>query len=269
MQQPPYGQGQQGYPGYPQQQPGYPPQQGYPQQPGYPPQQGYPQPGYPPQHGFPPPGYPPVGYGAPVPPPKKKRTGLILGIVGAVVVLLGAGIPLGIFAGDYYASTGAAPSSPPVAAECQVPAPVLEKAGFPSFVLAGQGTEDLPGIKQQGCSWKPGPDENVRDATMHVQITRYSGASAREQANDLFTPKAPPIPPTEVRGIGDKAVLVRLATDSAFSGSELHVLKGTTVVILEVSGWDKGFFSNSPMPQEETDAAVQAVGAEIVKKLAR
>ncbi|KDN18245.1 hypothetical protein [Amycolatopsis rifamycinica] len=257
MQQPPYGQGQQGYPGYPQQQPGYPPPQpGYPQQQGYPP-------------GYPPPGYPPAGYGAPVPPPKKKRTGLILGIIGGVAVLLGAGIPLGIIASDYFASTGAAPSSSPVPAECRVPAPVLEKAGFPSFVLGGQGDQNLPGIKQQGCSWKPGPDENVRDATMHVQITRYSGQSAREQANDLFTPKAPPLPPTEVRGIGDKALLVRLATQSAFSGSELHVLKGTTVVVLEVTGWDKGFFSNSPMPQEETDAAVQAVGAEIVKNLAR
>ena len=253
MQQPPppYGQGQ---PGYGQQGP-------YPQQPGYPP------PGYPPQQGYPQ-GNP--GYGMPMQqPPKKKRTGLILGIIGGVVVLLGAGIPLGIFAGDYFASTGAAPSSSPVPAECQVPAPVLEKAGFPSFVLGGQGTQDLPGIKQQGCSWKPGPDENVRDATMHVQITRYSGESAREQANDMFKPKAPALPPTDVRGIGDKAVLVRLATDSAFSGSELHVLKGTTVVILEVSGWDKGFFSNSPMPQDETDAAVQAVGAEIVKKLPR
>ncbi|HET6705360.1 hypothetical protein, partial [Amycolatopsis sp.] len=252
----PYGQGQQGYPGYPQQQPGYPPPQGYP-------------PGYPQQPGYPPPGYPPAGYGAPVPPPKKRRTGLILGIVVGVVVLLGAGIPLGIFASDYFASTGAAPSSSPVPAECQVPAPVLEKAGFPSFVQAGQGTQDLPGLKQQSCGWKPGPDENVRDATMHVQITRYSGESARQQANDLFTPKAPEIPPTEVRGIGDKALLVRLATKSAFSGSELHVLKGTTVVILDISGWDKGFFSNSPMPQEETDAAVQAVGAEIVKKLPR
>ncbi|MGW4064150.1 hypothetical protein ACWEGE_38075 [Amycolatopsis sp. NPDC004747] len=248
QQPPPYGHGQQGYPGYPQQQPGYPPQQGYPP-------------------GYPPPGYPPAGYGAPAPPPKKKRLGLVFGIIGGVVVLLGAGIPLGTAAADYYASTGAAPSSSPVPAECQVPAPVLEKAGFPSFVLAGQGTEGLPGIKQQGCSWKPGPDENVRDATMHVQITQYSGYGAREQADALFKPTAPPIPPTDVRGIGDKALLVRLATGSAFSGSRLHVMKGTTVVVLEVSGWDKGFFSNSPMPQEETDAAVQAVGAEIVKKL--
>ncbi|WP_410668594.1 hypothetical protein [Amycolatopsis sp. cmx-4-68] len=251
MQQPPqYGQGQQGYPGHPQQQPGYPPPE-YPRQ----------------QPGYPPPGYPPPGYGPPMPPPKKKRTGLILGIVGAVVVLLGAGIPLGIFAGDYFASTGAAPSSSPVPAECQVPAQTLEKAGFPSFALGGPGTADAPGLKQVNCSWKPGPDENVRDATLSVRITGYSGENARDSANHLFQPVAPEVPPTDVPGIGDKAVLVRLVTKSAFSGSELHVLKGTTVVIVEVSGWDKGFFSNSPMPQQETDDAVKAVGAEVVKKL--
>ncbi|MEV6879748.1 hypothetical protein [Amycolatopsis sp. NPDC051128] len=256
MQQPPqygqgqYGQGQQRYPGHPR-------QPGYPQQPGYPP------PGHPPQ------GYAPPGYGAPAQPPKKKRTGLILGIVVGVVVLLGAGIPLAIFAGDYFASTGAAPSSSPVPAECQVPAQVLEKAGFPSFTLGGQGDQNLPGIKQVGCTWKPGPDENVRDATLHVQITRYSGENAREQADDRFMPVRPGIAPTTVRGIGDKAALVRLATESAFSGAELHVLTGTTVVTVEVSGWDKGFFSKSPIPQQEADDAVKTVATEIVKKLPR
>lgn len=242
QQPPPYGQGQ---PGYGQQGPS----------------------GYPHQQGYPPPGYPPPGYGGPVRPPKKKRTGLILGIAGAVVVLLGAGIPLGIFASDYFASTGAAPSSSPVPAECQVPAQTLEKAGFPSFALGGPGTADLPGLKQVNCSWKPGADENVRDATLSVRITAYSGENARDSANHLYLPIAPEVPPTDVKGVGDKAVLVRLVTKSAFSGSELHVMKGTTVVIVEVSGWDKGFFSNSPMPQQETDDAVKAVGTEIVKKL--
>jgi hypothetical protein len=248
QQPPPYGPGQPGPPGYGQQGP-------YPQQPGYPPP-GYPQQGYP-------------GYGAPTPPPKKKRTGLIFGIAGAVVVLLGAGIPLGIFASDYFASTGAAPSSSPVPAECQVPAAVLEKAGFPSFALGGPGTANVPGLKQVNCSWKPGPGENVRDATLSVRITGYSGENARDSANHLYQPIDPAVPPTDVKGIGDKAALVRLVTKSAFSGAELHVMKGTTVVIVEVSGWDKGFFSNSPMPQQEADDAVKAVGAEVVKKLGR
>ncbi|MGW4524372.1 hypothetical protein [Amycolatopsis sp. NPDC004378] len=232
MQQPPqygYGQGRQGYPG--------------------------------------PPGYPPPGYDPPMPPPKKKRTGLIFAIIGVVVVLLGAGIPLGIFAKDYFKSTGAAPASTPVPAECQVPPQALAKAGFPSFAAGGPGTADVPGLKQVNCSWKPGPDENVRDATLSVRITAYSGENAREQANTLFQPRDPALPPTGVQGIGDKAALVRLVTKSAFSGSELHVLTGTTVVIVEVSGWDKGFFSNSPMPQQETDDAVKTVGTEVVKRL--
>jgi hypothetical protein len=260
MQQPPqygYGQGQQPPQGYPRQQPGYPQQgypQGHPQQPGYPPQQGY----------------PPPGYGGPMPPPRKKKTGLILGIVGAVVVLLGAGIPLGIFASDYFASTGAAPVSSPVPSECQVPAQVLEKAGFPSFAGTNAGgAASVPGLKQIGCGFKPGPDENVRDATMNVRVVEYSGEGASQQAKNNFMPTKPEVAPTEVRGLGDKAALVRLITQSAFSGAELHVLKGTNVFTVEISGWDKGFFSNSPIPQQEADDAVKAIGAEIVKRLPR
>ena len=90
----PYGQAQQGQPqqGQPQQG-GYPqqgfPQQGQPQQGGYPQTgpQGYPQQGFP-QQGFPqhPYGQPPHGYvGAE--PPKKKRTGLVVTAVVAVLVL--------------------------------------------------------------------------------------------------------------------------------------------------------------------------------------
>ncbi|RMI27864.1 hypothetical protein [Nocardia stercoris] len=66
----------------PQSQPGYPQQPGYPAQPGYPPQQGFAQPGYPQQ-----PGYPGYGPGYPVP-PKKSRTGLIVGLALGVVALL-------------------------------------------------------------------------------------------------------------------------------------------------------------------------------------
>ncbi|GAA5198021.1 hypothetical protein GCM10023322_70530 [Rugosimonospora acidiphila] len=98
-QQPGYADPAQG--GYPGQQPGYadPAQGGYlGQQPGYPgAPQGYPgaQPSYPGQQ----PGYPgaPQGYpgypGYPAQPPKSNRTGLIVGIVAAlVVVVVGGGI---------------------------------------------------------------------------------------------------------------------------------------------------------------------------------
>lgn len=106
-----------GYPqqqGYPQQNPGQPDygqqgygQQGYPQQPGYP-QQGYGQPGdqqqpgyqqqgYPQQPGYPQQGYGQQGYGQPeygMPPqpPQKKKTGLIVGALIAVVALVAGGL---------------------------------------------------------------------------------------------------------------------------------------------------------------------------------
>ncbi|MGX7829738.1 flagellar basal body protein FliL [Actinokineospora sp. 24-640] len=129
----PYGQ-QGGQPpqGYPQQpgQPGYPqtggqPAQGYPQQ-GYPqagPQQGYPQTG---PQGFPQAGSAPYGqqpygqqpqyggaYGYPEP-PKKKRNGLIIGVVAAVIaVSAGVGATLWLVNRD---SVQAGSDSPTTAA---------------------------------------------------------------------------------------------------------------------------------------------------------
>ncbi|SHM27320.1 hypothetical protein [Cryptosporangium aurantiacum] len=96
-------------PGYEYQQPGYP-TSGYPEPTsGYPgaPTSGYPTSGYPPGYpGAPTSGYPAAGYGTPgygtgfpaVPPPKQSKTGLILGIVAGVVVLLVIVVSLGVWA---------------------------------------------------------------------------------------------------------------------------------------------------------------------------
>jgi hypothetical protein len=90
--QPHQGQPQQGYP-----QPGYP-QQGYPQQPGYPQQQpGYPQSGQQPAQPFQQAqaydqfGQPIQGFAAPEP-PKRKRTGLIIGSTVAALALIAGAI---------------------------------------------------------------------------------------------------------------------------------------------------------------------------------
>jgi hypothetical protein len=241
-----------------------PPQYGYGQGPqGYP-QQGYPPPGMPPPgYGPPPPGYP--GYG----PPKKKRTGLILGIIGGVVVLLGAGIPLGLFAKDYYASTGAAPMSSPAPDVCKVAPQTLEKAGTTSLVNGNVKDDSQLGLKQTGCGWRPPADENVLDRKMSLHLAEYSGNDPEESAKSGFLPGTPEEHPTEVKGIGDRAVLIRIVNDTAFSGSEIRVLQGKASFTVELSGWDKGFFSNSAIPPEESDAAVKEVAAEIAKKLPR
>lgn len=242
-----------------------PPQYGYGQGP-----QGYPQQSYPPQ-GMPPPGYgpPPPGYPGYGPPPKKKRTGLILGIIGGVVVLLGAGIPLGLFAQDYYSSTGAAPMSSPAPDVCQVSPQVLEKAGTTSLVNGNVQDDPAIKLKQTGCGWRPPADEHVLDRKMNAHIAEYSGNDPEEAAKSGFLPGSPEEHPTEVKGIGDRAVLIRIVNDSAFSGSEIRVLQGKASFTVEMSGWDKGFFGNSQIPPEESDAAVKEVAAEIAKKLPR
>ncbi len=231
-----------------------------------PPQYGY---GQGPQQGYPPPGYGPPGYPGYGPPPKKKRTGLILGIIGGVVVLLGAGIPLGMFASDYYASTGADPRSEPPPEECKVPAQVLEKAGMTSLVTGGVDDDPAIGLKQIGCGWKPPADEHVRDRTLNVHIAEYSGTDPEESAKNGFLPGSPEEHPADVKGIGDRAVLIRIAGKSAFSGSELRVLQGKASFTVSLDGWDKGFFSNDAIPPEESDAVVKEMAAEISKRLPR
>ncbi len=112
-QQPPqHGYGQQPQPGW-----GQPPQPGYGQQPGpygqpqqapFGQQGGYPQQGpYGPQQGF-------GGYGGPGgPPPRKSKTGLIIGIAAAVtVVLVGGGIATAVLLNDGGDANTAAPDAP-------------------------------------------------------------------------------------------------------------------------------------------------------------
>ncbi len=122
-----------GYPpapgGYPPAQGGYPPAQGYPPQQGYPPAQGYPtqqgypqQQGYPPAQGYEPPttAYPPGGFppgaGTPMPPaqpPKKPFAGKLVGILGAVVLLVIVGAAKFGLANFFDRATGPkAPSDP-------------------------------------------------------------------------------------------------------------------------------------------------------------
>ncbi|MEU3621598.1 hypothetical protein BS329_21840 [Amycolatopsis coloradensis] len=257
MHQPPQGYGQgpgQGPPpgpGYGQQQPGYgPPQPGG---------QGY----------GPPPGYPPPGYGQP---PKKKKTGLIVGLVVGGVVLLGLGIPGGIFASEYYSSVGKAPVSQQPPAECKVSPETLTKAVTTSFQGVRENEIKAGDIvtKQYGCSWAAPDGDNVHDRTLQVMVYRHEGPDAEKRAAESSVGSAAPSErQQQVQGIGEKAVLVSLDTDSAFSGAELRFTRGVYVGIVTYKGWDKGFFTNSPIPPAESAEAAKSVGAELAKNLPR
>ncbi|MFF9024961.1 hypothetical protein [Streptomyces eurythermus] len=129
----------------------YPQQAPYPQQQPYPPQ---PYPGgqpHPPQQPYPGWGVPPMA-----PPPRKRRVGLVLGIVGGVVTVVVAGlVVLGMLAGSGF--------------------PAAEnKLVLPHSLLDGEYTlaEDLSGTEGKKVEDEADGAWDVRD--VHATVGRYS-----------------------------------------------------------------------------------------------
>lgn len=174
-----------GYPSYP----GYPPQQGYPQYPGYPPQQGYPTPPTQPGHpGGPPPSGPPQ-WGVPSPSPKKGRKGLVIGLVVAAVLLLGAGVGgvVVLQGGDDDDTTSATdgPTDEPTDEATESTEPTETPSETPSETPTDEPTDeptdggDAPGTAPFGSGDVPTeePDTGPGPAVK-------GGLKAREFAND-------------------------------------------------------------------------------------
>ncbi|WP_236725206.1 hypothetical protein [Amycolatopsis orientalis] len=209
------------------------------------------------------------GYGQP---PKKKKTGLIIGLIMGGVVLLGLGIPGGIFASEYYSSVGKPPVSQQPPAQCKVSPELLNKAITNSF--QGFRENEIKALdivtKQYGCSWVAPDGDNVHDRALQITVYRHEGPDAEKRAAESSTGSAAPSErQQQVPGIGQKAVLVSLDTDSAFSGAELRFIQGVYVGVITYKGWDKGFFTNSPIPPAESAEVAKSVGAEVAKNLPR
>ncbi|MEU9704208.1 hypothetical protein [Streptomyces sp. NPDC047981] len=149
----------------PPQQPGpYGPPQGYPQQPGPygPPHQGYPQqPGVPQQY----PGPGAGGWGQPPmgPPPNKKRTGLIVGIVvGCLAVVAGLGYA-GKLVLDGSGVTGDFPEA-------------THKLVVPKTLLDGKFTLSNDASETEGKEVEDTYDPTVKDPK--AAIAQYTGAES-------------------------------------------------------------------------------------------
>ncbi|MPY77955.1 MAG: hypothetical protein GEV04_05550 [Actinophytocola sp.] len=169
-----YGHGQQGYPG----QRGYygqQPQYGQPYPGGYPAQQ----PGYGSQQG----GYPPPG--PPGPPEKKGKTGLIVGITLALVLLAGAAVAItGFWAPGYFVddtSTEQMASEQETPAEQQPPKPNLQtEGGAPS---AQEGTDDVAELR--ALAEDAARAINTRDA----ELAREVGCGSDDAPDFTEVPK--------------------------------------------------------------------------------
>jgi hypothetical protein len=186
------------------------------------------------------------------------------------VVLLGLGIPGGIFASEYYSSVGKPPVAQQPPPECKISPEVLNKTVTTSF--QGFRENEIKALeivtKQYGCSWAAPDGDNVHDRALQTMIYRHEGPDAEKRAAESTTGSASPSErQQQVQGIGDKAVLVSLDTESAFSGAELRFVQGVYVVVVTYKGWDKGFFTNSPIPPAESAEVAKSVGAELAKNL--
>lgn len=257
------------HPQHPQNPQNWPHQPPQPQQPGYgSPQPGFQHPGHP---GAQPPGFqqPPAGYG---PPPKKKRTGLVVGIVVGVAVLVLAGV-VGTMYLNYTAEPGGGPGEEPIAG-CVLSDDLKSQAHVSSFRLIQAPTNAKKGMKQTHCAWEQtkGKDgRNTRRLSFLVyDFTTFSDKPDRnvDQAHDNYASftsyatgeQAKPL------GIGDESMILIPASPTDLTEVNLLVRKGTVVWNIRYQGHDKGFFTDSGFPVEDAEAVAVKAAEELTSQ---
>ena len=211
----------------------------------------------------PPPGYP---YGPP-PPPKKKRTGLVVGIVVGVVALAVAGV-FGKLYLDYTADPGGGPGETPVA-QCKISESLQREAHTSSFRLAMPPDDGASGLEHSLCAWeqtkgKDGKDKRV--LSFHVYHYRdfpegaksnYERTSKGLAAGDLAKP---------IDGLGDEAAFIAPDFKPDLSTVDLVVRKGEIVYLISYTGHNRGFFTDSEFPLSEGEAITRKTAEELVNR---
>ncbi|WP_433265626.1 hypothetical protein ACQPZF_38475 [Actinosynnema sp. CS-041913] len=241
--------------------------QNWPPQPGPPGPPGFgqaPQPGYgPPQPG---------GYGAQ--PPRKKRTGLIVGLaVGAVVLIVGG--VFGVMYMNYTADVGGGPGDEPTEA-CAISDDLKKQAKVSSFRLAIPPDDGKSGLKHSLCMWEQTKGKDGRDTrTLGIHVYDYRVFSQKkdrnlEQAKSTYASQtAFPMPGDQAKptdGLGDEALYVVPGPKTDLTDLTLVVRQGEVVYSVQYSGHDKGFFSDSEFPLADAEAVVRKAAEELTKR---
>ncbi|NUT45891.1 MAG: hypothetical protein HOV94_01035 [Saccharothrix sp.] len=243
--------------------PGFGPPQAGPQHPA----------GYGPPPGFqqPPPGFPqPAGHGAR--PPGKKRTGLIVGVMIGIVVVVAA-VVFGSMYLDYVDEPGGGPGAQPLP-QCELSSELRSQAHVSSFRLIQAPTDAEKGMKQTHCAWEQTAGKDGRDPrrlSFHVyDFTTFSDKPARntEQAHGNYTgftsyangEQAKPL------DLGDESMIVIPASPSDLTEVNLLVRKGTVVWNIRYQGRTKGFFGDSPFPVADAEAVAIKAAEELISE---
>lgn len=219
------------------------------------------------------PGEPPPGFAPPSPPwvveraKKKRRIVLILMAVVVASVLIGGGITGGIFASQYYESTGRPPTSSPVPRECEALRQTMERIGVPNVtdVKVTPPSAAATSSTYTFCTWQPSPAEHVRSRSMYVLINAFTGPEADRQASDYHPPTKGEIVP--LPEIPDRAWFRVERSGSAYSVVDLWAQRGTIQLWIMYSGRDKGFFADERVPQDVLVGEVKTVAETVFEKL--
>ncbi|MER6670234.1 hypothetical protein ABT256_37150 [Amycolatopsis japonica] len=215
------------------------------------------------------PGGLPPGFASPSLPPwvaekakKKRRVVLVLVIVAVLALLVGGGVTGGVFASQYYKSTGASPTSTPAPPECESLRPAMERMGAPNLVEVKSDPPSAAATssKLTACTWRPSLDEHVRHRSVHVSINAFTGPEAELKASDYNPPsKGEVVPQPDVSGRAWSRVE---RTSGAYSMAELWAQRGPVQVWVMYSAMDKGFFTDERLPGDllvdEAKAAAMA-----------
>ncbi|MEJ2854637.1 MULTISPECIES: hypothetical protein [unclassified Saccharothrix] len=269
----------QNWPQQPQQphqaQPGHGPGPGA-QAPGYGPPQGAP--GYGAPQGAPGYGQPGPGYGAPggygPQPPKKKRTGLVVGILVAVVLLVVGGV-FGSMYLEYTEDVGGGPGEEPTEV-CAISDALKQQAKTSSFRLVVKPDDGKSGLKHSHCMWEQAKGKDgtnprklsihVYDYRVHLKDPKKNLESAESEYASLaqFPLEGDQAKPTD--GLGDQATYIKpgIGTDKTHIG--LVMRKGEIVYLIDYFGRDKGFFSDSEFPADQAEAVVRKTAEEMLAK---
>ncbi|WP_309115196.1 hypothetical protein [Saccharothrix sp.] len=244
--------------------------------------QGAPGPGGP-GYGAPGPGGPGPGYGAPGPgyggpggygpqPPKKKRTGLVVGILVGAIVLVVGGV-FGVMYMEYTEEVGGGPGEQPTEA-CAISDSLKQQAKTSSFRLAIKPDDGKTGLKHSLCMWEQAKGKdgtNPRKLSIHVydyRVFNKDKAKNEDQAKSTFGSQTQlsgdQSKPTE--GLGDEAMFIKPGATSDKTHVGLVVRKGEIVYSIEYFGRQKGMFQDTEFPVADAEAVVRKAAEEMVAK---
>ncbi|MCP3802377.1 hypothetical protein NLX83_24210 [Allokutzneria sp. A3M-2-11 16] len=207
----------------------------------------------------------------PPPPPRKKRTGLVVGVIAGVLVLVVAGV-IGAFYLDYAEMPGGGPGGQPVA-QCDISAELKQQAKVSSFRLAGEPPR-ARGMKHSNCFWEQtaGKDgKDTRKLQIHVYDFRGSNRLPErdvEQARNAYRSAAtsPLGMDRQLAGAEEATFVDATSLQTSMTEANLVARKGAVYYLIKYWGHDKGFFRDSPFPEEIAKDVVAKVAEELLAK---